>query len=300
MQKLTRGMKLVVASHNKGKVWEINELLAPYGLDAISAGELGLAEPEETETTFEGNARIKAIAAAQGAGLPSLADDSGLEIQLLDGAPGVYSADWAGPSKDFGVAMKKVGDEITARSGWPAPGESGSGPRANFISVLCLAWPDGACEFFEGKVYGHLVWPPRGGNGFGFDPMFVPEGDTRTYGEMAPAEKYAGSHRTRAFASFKRDCLDQITPTEVGGKIAGRDLQALTAAAASLSTREELAQFVQRLRGDLHANGDAWNAQSLDDYLASLQGYLGDLPDAKDPQWRMMAKVLLAASLYER
>lgn len=300
MHKLTRGMKLVVASHNKGKVWEINELLAPYGLDAVSVGELGLAEPAETETTFQGNARIKAVAAATGSGLPSLADDSGLEIEILDGAPGVYSADWAGPSKDFGLAMKKVGDAVAARGGWPASDSAAAGPRANFISVLCLAWPDGDCAFFEGKVYGHLVWPPRGGNGFGYDPMFVPDGDTRTYGEMEPAEKYAGSHRTRAFEAFKRDCLDQIAPAAVGGKIAGRDLAALTAAAASLSTREELAQFVMRLRADLHANGDAWNAQSLDDYFAALQGYLGDMPETNDPQWRMMAKVLLAASLYER
>lgn len=300
MQKLTRGMKLVVASHNKGKVWEISELLAPYGLNAMSAGELGLAEPDETETTFEGNARIKAAAAALGSGLPSLADDSGLEIELLDGAPGVYSADWAGPSKDFGLAMKRVGDAVAARNGWPDAGSDGAGPRANFVSMLCLAWPNGDCAFFEGKVFGHLVWPPRGGNGFGYDPMFVPDGDTRTYGEMDPAEKYAGSHRTRAFAAFKRDCLDQIAPSAVGGKIAGRDLPALTAAAASLSTREELAQFIQRLRADLQANGNSWNAKSLDDYFASLQGYLGDMPETKDPHWRMMAKVLLAASLYER
>lgn len=299
MQRLTRGTKLVVASHNKGKVWEINQLLEPYGLNAVSVGELGLAEPEETETTFRGNAQIKAVAAAQGSGLPSLADDSGLEIEILDGAPGVYSADWAGPSKDFGLAMKKVGNAVAARDGWPADATKGAGPRANFISMLCLAWPDGACAFFEGKVFGHLVWPPRGGNGFGYDPMFVPDGDTRTYGEMEPSEKYAGSHRTRAFAAFKRDCLDHIVATSVQGKIAGRDLPALTAAAASLSTREELAQFVMRLRADLHTNREAWSSQTLDDYFAALQGYLGDMPDNDDPKWRMMAKVLLAASLYE-
>lgn len=292
-------MKLVVASHNKGKVWEISELLAPYGLNAVSAGDLGLAEPDETETTFSGNARLKAVAAAKGSGLPSLADDSGLEVECLDGAPGIYSARWAGPSKDFGVAMKKVGEEVGARNGWPTAGSDAAGPRANFISVLCLAWPDGESAFFEGKVYGHLVWPPRGGNGFGYDPMFVPDGDSRTYGEMDPAEKYAGSHRTRAFAAFKRDCLDQIAPAVRNAKIAGRDLPALTAAAASLSTREELAQFIMRLRADLHANGNAWNAKSLDDYFAALQGYLGDMPQTNDPQWRMMAKVLLAASLYE-
>lgn len=298
-RKLDRRTKLVVASHNKGKVWEISELLAPYGLNAVSAGDLGLAEPDETETTFEGNARLKAVAAAKGSGLPSLADDSGLEVECLDGAPGIYSARWAGPLKDFGLAMKKVSEEIKARNGWPAAGAAAPGPRANFISVLCLAWPDGESVFFEGKVYGHLVWPPRGGNGFGYDPMFVPDGDTRTYGEMDPAEKYAGSHRTRAFAAFKRNCLDQIAPAAKNAKIAGRDLPALTAAAASLSTREELAQFVMRLRTDLHANGDSWNAKTLDEYLAALQGYLGDMPDLKDPQWRLMAKVLLAASLYE-
>jgi XTP/dITP diphosphohydrolase len=253
MRQLTRGTKFVVASHNKGKVWEIHQLLAPYGLDAISAGDLGLVEPEETEPTFEGNAKLKAVAAACGSGLPALADDSGLEVECLGGAPGIYSARWAGPGKDFGVAMKKVADEITARNAWPVPGMYGLGPRANFISVLCLALPDGDAQFFEGKVYGHLVWPPRGGNGFGYDPMFVPEGDMRTYGEMDPAEKYAGSHRTRAFAAFKAECLDHIAATPDTGKIAGRDLAALTAAAASLSTREELAHFIMRLRADLNA-----------------------------------------------
>ncbi len=294
MQKLTRGTKIVVASHNKGKVWEIHQLLEPYGLDAISAGDLNLAEPEETEATFEGNAKLKAVGAAQGSGLPALADDSGLEVECLGGAPGIYSARWAGPDKDFGLAMKKVGEEITARHGWSSPG-----PRANFISVLCLAWPTGETQMFEGKVFGHLVWPPRGGNGFGYDPMFVPDGDTRTYGEMPPAEKYAGSHRTRAFAAFKRDCLDQIAAEPAPGKIAGRDLPALVAAAASLSTKEELAQFVMRLRADLTENRDAWTSQSLDGYFEALQGYLGDMPENNDPKWRAIAKILLAASLYE-
>lgn len=299
MQKLTRGTKIVVASHNKGKVWEINQLLEPYGLNAISAGDLGLAEPEETEATFEGNAKLKAVAAAQGSGLPALADDSGLEVECLGGAPGVYSARWAGPAKDFGLAMQKVSDEIAAHSSWPAPGMYGIGPRANFISVLCLAWPSGETQMFEGKVFGHLVSPPRGGNGFGYDPMFVPDGDTRTYGEMPPAEKYAGSHRTRAFAAFKTQCLDQIEAAPTAGKIAGRDLPALTAAAASLSTREELAQFVMRLRADLHANRDAWTSQSLDEYFANLQGYLADMPETGDPKYRALAKILLAASLYD-
>ncbi len=294
MHKLTRGTKLVVASHNKGKVWEINELLAPYGLNAVSAGDLGLAEPEETEPTFEGNAKLKAVAAAKGSGLPSLADDSGLEVECLGGAPGIFSARWAGPGKDFGLAMKKVGEEITARHGWSAPG-----PRANFISVLCLAWPDGQCQIFEGKVFGHLVWPPRGGNGFGYDPMFVADGETRTYGEMQPAEKYANSHRTRAFAALKAECLDHIEPAVASGKIAGRDLPALTAAAASLSTKEELAQFIQRLRADLHANREHWTSANLETYFSAMQSYLSDMPENDEPKWRTMAKVLLAASLYE-
>jgi XTP/dITP diphosphohydrolase len=295
MQRLTRGTKIVVASHNKGKVWEINQLLEPYGLNAISAGELGLGEPEETEPTFEGNAKLKAVAAAEGAGLPALADDSGLEVECLNGAPGIYSARWAGPEKDFGLAMKKVSDEVGARNGWSAAAP----PRANFISVLCLAWPGGETQIFEGKVFGHLVWPARGGNGFGYDPMFVPDGDHRTYGEMPPEEKYAGSHRTRAFAAFKRDCLDQIAAQPMVGKIGGRDLPALVAAAASLSTKEELAQFVMRLRADLNANGQQWSTTTLDGYFAALQGYLGDMPEANDAKWRAMAKVLLAASLYE-
>ena len=262
MHRLTRGTKLVVASHNKGKVWEINELLVPYGLNAVSAGELGLAEPEETEPTFEGNAKLKAVAAAVGSGLPALADDSGLEVDCLGGAPGIYSARWAGPGKDFGLAMKKVSEAVRAKGGWPPPGTKGPGkkavgPRANFISVLCLAWPDGDCQIFDGKVFGHLVWPARGGNGFGYDPMFVADGETRTYGEMQPAEKYANSHRTRAFAAFKAACLDGIAPADfgpTGQQIAGRDLNALNAAAHSLSTREELIQFIVRLRADLDAN----------------------------------------------
>ncbi|MGQ0457271.1 MAG: non-canonical purine NTP pyrophosphatase [Hyphomicrobium sp.] len=288
--KLQRGDAIIVASHNPGKVWEINQLIAPYGLNAVSAGDLGLVEPEETEPTFEGNARLKAIAAAQGGGKPALADDSGLEVDCLGGAPGIYSARWAGPAKDFGLAMRKVGDEITARRGWSAPG-----PRANFISVLCLAWPGGETQTFEGKVYGHLAWPPRGGNGFGYDPMFAPDGDTRTYGEMAPAEKYAGSHRTRAFAAFKAACLDHIAPTGVT-PVEGRDLEALSAAAASLSTKREAAEFIERLRADLAANGEQWSAASLDAYLASLQTHLNNAPDTNEPSARVIAKALLAAS----
>src|SRR6185312_11128697 len=230
---LAKGSKVVVASHNPGKVWEINQLLAPYGLNAVSAGDLGLSEPEETETTFQGNARLKALTAAAGSGLPSLADDSGLEIDCLDGAPGIYSARWAGPGKDFGAAMQRVADEIKARNAWGPPA-----PRANFVSALCLAWPDGETRIFEGKVFGHLVWPPRGGNGFGYDPMFVADGATQTFGEMEPAQKYAISHRTRAFAAFKAAMLDHLSPAPPAEHNAnGRDVAALSAAAASLSTR---------------------------------------------------------------
>jgi XTP/dITP diphosphohydrolase len=293
MPKLQRGTKLVVASHNKGKVWEIDQLLAPYGLNAISVGELGLGVPDETETTFAGNARIKALAAARGANLPALADDSGLEVECIGGAPGIYSADWAGPGRDFGHAMQKVGEEITKRHGWSAPG-----PRANFISVLCLAWPDGSSDVFEGKVFGHLVWPPRGGNGFGYDPIFVPEGETRTYGEMEPKEKYAGSHRTRAFAAFKERCLADIAPASTSDNT-GRDLAALTAAAASLSTRDEFLQFLTRLRDDLAVNERDWENDTLPRYLEALQGVTEDTRPDDEPKWRTMAKMLLTASYYE-
>jgi XTP/dITP diphosphohydrolase len=202
-RRLKRGDRLVVASHNPGKVWEINQLIAPYGLDAISAGDLGLKVPDEPEPTFEGNARIKALFAAQGSGLPALADDSGIEIDALDGAPGVHTADWAGPNRDFSIAMERVHKEMSARYGW-----NGQPSPAHFTSVLCLAWPDGKTEEFEGKVYGHVIWPPRGGNGFGYDPIFVADGQTLTFGEMEPKKKYAISHRTRAFEHFKRVCLD--------------------------------------------------------------------------------------------
>ena len=204
MSLLKPGTRLVVASHNPGKVWEINQLIAPYGLDAMSAGDLDLPEPEETEPTFEGNAILKAMSAARGARLPALADDSGLNVDLLGGAPGIYSARWAGPTKDFSIAMQRVHAELAELGAWDRP----EAPRAHFISVLCLAWPDGGYSLYEGRVDGHLVWPPRGGNGFGYDPMFVADGKTTTFGEMVPADKYAMSHRTRAFATFKRACLD--------------------------------------------------------------------------------------------
>lgn len=202
MTVLARGTRIVVASHNPGKLAEIRELLEPYGLDAISAGDLGLPEPEETETTFAGNARLKAVAAATGADLPALSDDSGLAVDVLGGAPGIYSARWAGPDKDFNLAMQKVAEEITERHGWTQPG-----PSAHFVCALCLAWPDGRHEIFEGKVFGRLVWPPRGDKGFGYDPMFLPDDHATTFGEMDPVDKHAMSHRARAFALFVEACL---------------------------------------------------------------------------------------------
>lgn len=202
MRKLEKGTRLVVASHNPGKLREIADLVAPYGLEAISAGALALPEPEETETTFAGNARLKAVAAATASGLPALSDDSGVEVEALGGQPGVYSARWAGPAKNFDIAMKRVADELEAAGAWAAPG-----PRAIFTCALCLAWPDGETHIFEGRVYGRLVWPPRGRRGFGYDPMFLPDGETLTFGEMDPTDKHAISHRARAFALFVNACL---------------------------------------------------------------------------------------------
>lgn len=299
MKQLQRGTKLVVASHNPGKVWEINQLIAPYGLDAISAGDLGLAEPEETEATFEGNAKLKALAAAKASGLPALADDSGLEVQCLRGAPGIYSARWAGPGKDFGLAMKKVAAEITARSAWTGFGSAARGPRANFTSVLCLAWPDGETRIFDGYVFGVLVWPPRGGNGFGYDPMFVADGEEKTFGEMEPKAKYAISHRTRAFEKFKAECLEHVAPASGGGpEDAGRDLVALSAAAANLSTKEELLRFLSILGEDYARNKDTWRTGDVGQFLAAVQEHLKDTAIKDDePRWRTIAKALLAASV---
>ena len=195
--KLASGTRLVVATHNPGKVVEINDLVRPFGLDAVSAGELGLPEPEETETTFAGNARLKAVAAATASGLPSLSDDSGLEVACLGGDPGIYSARWAGPSKDFAVAMKKVADEVTKHGGW-----TGAGPKANFVCALCIAIPGRTPQIFEGKIHGHLVWPSRGSLGFGYDPMFLADGYDQTFGEMESDAKHAISHRAIAFAKF--------------------------------------------------------------------------------------------------
>jgi XTP/dITP diphosphohydrolase len=201
-RRLQPGTRLVVASHNAGKVREIYDLVAPHGLAVVSAGELGLLEPEETGTTFAANAELKARAAATASGLPALSDDSGLEVDALDGAPGIYSARWAGPGKDFSLAMQRVADEVRQRGAWTVPG-----PRANFIAALCLAWSDGELATFEGRVFGHLVWPPRGTKGFGYDPMVVPDGHTLTFGEMEPAAKHAISHRARAFEQFAAACL---------------------------------------------------------------------------------------------
>ncbi|HEY1245169.1 MAG TPA: RdgB/HAM1 family non-canonical purine NTP pyrophosphatase [Hyphomicrobiaceae bacterium] len=200
---LPRGARLVAATHNTGKVAELRDLLAPYALSVLSAAELGLPEPEETGATFTANAELKALAAAEAAGLPALADDSGLEVEALDGAPGIYSARWAGPTRNFSLAMQWLADEVRELGGWGRQ----PGPRANFTAVLCLAWPDGTADAFEGKVFGHLVWPPRGDRGFGYDPMFVADGETLTFGEMEPARKHAISHRARAFALFTRACL---------------------------------------------------------------------------------------------
>jgi XTP/dITP diphosphohydrolase len=194
------GTRLVIASHNPGKVREFGDLLSPFGLVVISAGELGLPEPEETETTFTGNARLKARAAARAAKLPALSDDSGLEIEMLGGAPGIYSARWAGDDKNFQRAMQRVHDEIAKTcGGWPD-----EAPVANFTCALCMAWPDGTSEVFEGKVFGKLVWPPSGDNGFGYDPMFLPDGDIETFGEMEPGRKHAMSHRARAFELLRQ------------------------------------------------------------------------------------------------
>lgn len=200
MRRLQRGDSLVVASHNPGKIREIDDLLRPYGITPVSAGALGISEPEETEATFAGNARLKALHCTLASGRPALADDSGLEVQALDGAPGIYSARWAGAQKDFGMAMARVERELAARNGER---------RANFTAALCLAWPDGEAHVFEGKVHGQLVWPPRGDQGFGYDPMFLADGETLTFGEMEPLKKHAISHRARAFKLFVAACLDE-------------------------------------------------------------------------------------------
>ena len=196
MARLFIGDRLVIASHNQGKVDEIAALLAPFAIDTVSAGALGIAEPEETGDSFEANAALKAKAAADTSGLPAIADDSGLVVPALDGAPGIYSARWAGPAKDFRVAMQRVHRELGDRD-----------RSARFVAVLALAWPDGDLELFRGEVAGKLVWPPRGERGFGYDPIFVPEGGVETFGEIDPAQKHRVSHRARAFAKLVNGCL---------------------------------------------------------------------------------------------
>jgi XTP/dITP diphosphohydrolase len=186
-----RDTRLVIASHNPGKVEEIAALLAPFAVETIAADSLGLPEPEETGDSFEANAALKARAAAEASGLPSLADDSGLVVPALGGAPGIYSARWAGPAKDFRVAMERVHRELGDRD-----------RRASFVAVLALAWPDGPTELFRGQVEGSLTWPPRGDRGFGYDPIFIPQGATLTFGEIDPVEKHRISHRACAFAKL--------------------------------------------------------------------------------------------------
>jgi XTP/dITP diphosphohydrolase len=201
--------KLVIATHNPGKLTEMRELLAPYGIEAVSAGELGLGEPEETGKTFEANARIKAIAAAQAARLPAFADDSGVVVDALDGAPGIYSARWAGPNKDFNEAMARI-ERLLQERGATVPAKR----TAHFVSALCVAWPDDHLEEVEARADGTLIWPPRGSAGFGYDPMFLPDGFDRTFGEMTSIEKHGLpplglglSHRAKAFVKLAEICL---------------------------------------------------------------------------------------------
>ena len=193
------GKRLVIASHNPGKVREIGELLSPFAIDVTAASQHGVPEPDETGTTFRANAELKARAVCEATGLPALADDSGLAVHALGGEPGIYSARWAGPEKDFALAMRKVEEALAAK------GTSDRG--AHFVCALALAWPDGHVEHFEGRVDGALVWPPRGIQGFGYDPMFLPDGYALTFGEMKPAGKHDMSHRARAFADLVVTCF---------------------------------------------------------------------------------------------
>jgi XTP/dITP diphosphohydrolase len=201
--------RLVIATHNPGKLAEMRDLLAIYGVDAISAGELGLPEPEETGTTFRANARIKAQAAAKASNMPAFADDSGLAVDALDGQPGIHSARWAGPDKDFRGAMNKI-QTLLMEQGAKAPERR----HGHFVSALCVAWPDGHVEEFEATVNGNVVWPPRGNLGFGYDPLFLPDGETKTFGEMSSEDKHGLppngrglSHRARAFLKLAEACL---------------------------------------------------------------------------------------------
>jgi XTP/dITP diphosphohydrolase len=199
----------VIATHNPGKLAEMRELLAPYKIEAISAGEMGLHEPDESGTSFRANARIKAESSAKAAGLPAFADDSGLVVDALEGAPGIYSARWAEPDKNFQVAMETVEQKLR-RAGATTEAQR----KAHFVSALCVAWPDGHVEEFEAHVDGTIVWPPRGDKGFGYDPIFLPDGHARTFGEMPSEEKHGLppkgkglSHRARAFLKLAEACL---------------------------------------------------------------------------------------------
>ena len=203
--------QLVIASHNPGKLREMRELLARYGVTAASVAELGLPEPEETGTSFRENAVIKAVSAAQASGLPAFADDSGLVVEALGGEPGIHSARWAGPDRDFGRAMAAI-ERRLAECGTNSPEQR----RAHFVSALCVAWPDGHLEEFEGRVDGRIVFPPQGDKGFGYDPVFLPDGFERTFGEMSSEEKHglppigSGlSHRARAFLKLAEACLER-------------------------------------------------------------------------------------------
>jgi len=192
-----REPRLVIATHNKGKLAEIDDLLRPFQIEIVGAGALGLPEPEETGDSFEANASLKAHAAAEASGLPALADDSGLVVPALDGEPGIYSARWAGPLRDFSLAMRTVEDRLQGKSN----------RLAYFAAALALAWPDGHAEVFRGEAHGVLIWPPRGAKGFGYDPMFLPDRETRTFGEMDPAEKHCISHRADAFRKLVAACF---------------------------------------------------------------------------------------------
>ena len=195
-RRIAAGERLVVASHNGGKVVEIEALLAPFGVETVGAAALGLPEPEETGATFEENAALKACAAAERSGLVALSDDSGLVVPALGGAPGIYSARWAGPGKDFRIAMERVQRELGDKD-----------RSAHFVAVLALAWPDGEIATFRGEVHGRLVWPPSGDRGFGYDPIFVPDGYDKTFGEIDPDEKHRISHRARAFEKLVQACF---------------------------------------------------------------------------------------------
>ena len=196
MARLFNEPELIIATHNPGKLREIAALLTPFGMQVLSAGDLGLPEPMEDGLTFAANAKIKARAAVEGSDKPALADDSGLVVPALDGKPGIYSARWAGQGKDFNVAMKRIQNELGNKS-----------RRAYFVAALALAWPDGHMEVFEGEVHGTLVWPPRGRLGFGYDSMFQPDGFNITYGEFEPSAKHAISHRAKAFDQLVAACF---------------------------------------------------------------------------------------------